>query len=91
VLLLSVVRRYGRCARDKDTDGIQDLQGARLDRRGACLSVPLYLPLDKTHPYAVAGEFARSEQARGAGTDNQDIILRQQPRILLGPAEVLKA
>jgi hypothetical protein len=75
----------------KQTDGIQDLKGARLDRRGTRLSVPLYLPLDKPHPYAVAGEFAGNKQAGRAGADNQDVTLRQQLRILFDLAEVLKA
>jgi hypothetical protein len=77
--------------RRKQIDGIQDLQGARLDRRGTRLPVPLYLPLDKPHPYAVAGEFAGNKQAGRAGADNQDVTLHQQLRVLFDLAEVWKA
>jgi len=68
--------------RRKQTDGIQDLKGARLDRRGTRLSVPPDLPLDQPHPYSVAGEFAGSEQPRRSGAHNQDVVLRHQLRIL---------
>jgi hypothetical protein len=77
--------------RRKYIDGIQDLKGTRLDRRGTRLSVPLDLFLDKPHSYAVAGEFAGNKQAGRAGADNQDVTLRQEIRILFDPAEVLKA
>ena len=53
--------------------------------------MPLYLPLDNPHPYAVTGEFTGGEQAGGAGAHNQDIILRQQLGILLDLEAVLKA
>jgi hypothetical protein len=68
--------------RRKQTDGIQDLKGARLDRRGTRLSVPSDLPLDQSHPYSVAGEFAGSEQPRRSGAHNQDVVLRHRPQIL---------
>jgi hypothetical protein len=49
--------------RRQQVDGIQDLEGARLDRCGACLAVRLHLPLDEPHAHSVAGELAGSEQS----------------------------
>ena len=72
----------------KQIDGIQDLQGAWF--RGRAPVGAVSLPLDKPHPDAVAGEFAGNKQAGWAGADNQDVTLRQQPRILFDLAEVLK-
>ena len=72
--------------RRKQIDGIQDLKGARLDRRGARLSVPLHVPFDQPHLYAVAGEFAGHEQAGRAGADNQDVSLGQRATNLIGPS-----
>lgn len=62
--------------RRQQADGIQDLEGARLDRRGARLAVRPHLPLDEPHAHAVAGELAGSEQPGGAGADNQDVVSR---------------
>ena len=79
--------RFGRLKeRRKQIDGIQDLKGARLDRCGASLSVPLHVLLDQPHLYAVAGEFAGHEQTGRAGADNQDVSLGQRARNLIGPS-----
>lgn len=42
--------------RRQQADGIQDLQGARLDRRGARLVVQPHILLDEADVHAVAGE-----------------------------------
>jgi hypothetical protein len=76
--------------RRKQTDGIEDLKGARLDRRGPRLSMASDLPLDQPHPYAVASEFTGSEQPRRTGAHNQDVVLRHELRTLLKSVEVLK-
>lgn len=79
--------RFGRLKeRRKQIDGIQDLKGARLDRCGASLSVPLHVLLDQPHLYAVAGEFAGHEQTGRAGADNQDVSLGQPATNLIGPS-----
>jgi len=76
--------------RRKQTNGIQDLKRARLDRRGARLPVTLDLLLDQPHLYSVAGEFTGSEQPRRSGAHNQDFVLCHELRILLKSAEILK-
>ena len=58
----------------QQTDGIQDLEGTRLDRRGPRLVVGLNLVLDEPHGHAVASQVGSSEQPRGAGADNQDFV-----------------
>jgi hypothetical protein len=50
--------------RRKQTNGIQDLKRAWLDRGGARLPVTSRLPLDQPHVYSVAGQFTGSEQSR---------------------------
>jgi hypothetical protein len=76
--------------RRKETDGIQDLKGARLDRRGTRLSVPPDLPLDQPHLYSVAGEFTGSEQPRRSGAHDQHVVLCHQLRFQLKSAQALK-
>jgi hypothetical protein len=76
--------------RRKQTNGIQDLKRAWLDRGGARLPVTSRLPLDQPHVYSVAGQFTGSEQSRRSGAHNQDIVLRDELRILLKSVEVLK-
>ena len=60
----------------QQADGIQDLQGARLDHRGARLVVRAHLLLDEPRPYAVAGELDGGEHPRGSGADNQNVVSR---------------
>src|SRR5580700_1379523 len=60
--------------RGKQTDRIQNLEGARLDRRGTRFPMRTHLPLNEPHLHAMAGELASSEQPRGAGADNQDVV-----------------
>ena len=62
--------------RRQQADGIQDLQGARLDRRGPRLVVRTYLLLDEPHVHAVAGELGGGEKPGGAGADDQDVVSR---------------
>jgi len=62
--------------RRQQADGIQDLEGARLDSRGARLAVRPHLLLDEPHGHAVAGELGGSEQPGGAGADNQNVVSR---------------
>jgi hypothetical protein len=56
--------------RRQQADRIQDLEGARLDRCGARLTVRLHLPLDEPHAHSMAGELAGGEQSGRAGADN---------------------
>ena len=51
--------------RRQQADGIQDLEGAGLDRRGARLAVRPHLPLDEPRLHAVAGELGGGEQPEG--------------------------
>ena len=60
--------------RRQQADGIQDLEGAGLDRRGARLAVRPHLPLDEPRFHAVAGEFGGGEQPGRASADDQDVV-----------------
>ena len=62
--------------RRQQADGIQDLERAGLDRRGARLAVRPHLPLDEPRFHAVAGEFGGGEQPGRAGADDQDVVSR---------------
>ena len=62
--------------RRQQADGIQDLQGSRLDRRSARLVMRPRLLLDEPHVHAVADELGRGEQPGGAGADDQDVVTR---------------
>ena len=62
--------------RRQQADGIQDLEGAGLDRRGARLAVRPHLPLDEPRVHAVAGELGGGEQPGRAGADDQDVVSR---------------
>jgi hypothetical protein len=48
--------------RRQQADGIQDLERAGLDRRGACLAVRPCVPLDEPRCHSVAGELGGGEQ-----------------------------
>ena len=50
--------------RRQQVDGIQDLEGARLDRCGARLAVRLHLPLDEPHASRRGGRVRRQRTAR---------------------------
>jgi hypothetical protein len=56
--------------RRQQADRVQDLECARLDRRGASLAVRLNLPLDKPYAHSVTGQFAGGEQSGRACPDN---------------------
>jgi hypothetical protein len=58
----------------QQADGIQDLEGTGLNRRGARLAVRPGLPLDEPSPHAVAGELGGGEQPGGARADDQDVV-----------------
>ena len=62
--------------RRQQADGIQDLKGAGLERRGARLVMRPHLPLDEPRFHAVTGEFGGSEQAGRTSADDQDAVLR---------------
>ena len=62
--------------RRQQADGIQDLERAGLDRRGACLAVRPHLPLDESRLHAVAGELGGGEQPGRASADDQDVVSR---------------
>ena len=60
--------------RRQQADGIQDLEGAGLDCRGAGLAVRPHLSLDEPRFHAVAGEFGGGEQPGRASADDQDVV-----------------
>jgi hypothetical protein len=60
--------------RRQRTDGIQDLERAGLDRRGACLAVWPHLSLDEPRVNTMAGELGGGEQPGRARPDDQDVV-----------------
>jgi hypothetical protein len=58
----------------QQADRIQNLESAWLNRRGARLPVRFHFPLDDPYAHSVASELAGSEQSRGTGADNQNIV-----------------
>jgi hypothetical protein len=61
----------------QQADGIEDIEGAGLDRRGARLAVRPHLPFDEPRFYAVAGEFGGGEEPGRASANDQDIVSTQ--------------
>src|SRR5215831_21123145 len=59
------------------SDGVEDLEGAGLDGRGARLAVGPELALDEPRGHAVAGELGGGKQAGRAGADDQDVVAHQ--------------
>ena len=67
-------------------DGVEDLERAGLDGRGARLAVRPDLALDKPSGHAVASELRGGEQAGRAGADDQDVVAHQSVSRESGPA-----
>lgn len=57
-------------------DGLQDLEGAGLDRRRARFAVRPHVSLDEPRRNTMAGELGGGEQAGRARADDQDVVGR---------------
>ena len=60
--------------RRQQTDGLQNLERAGLDRRGPRLPVRMQFPLNKPRLNAVAGKLGGGEQPGRARADDQNLV-----------------
>ena len=57
----------------QQADGVENLQGAGLDRGGACLAVRAHLPLDQPRPHTMSSQLRGDEHARRTRTDDENV------------------
>ena len=59
----------------QQSDGIQNLERPRLDRRGTRLAVRPHVALDEPRAHSVAGELGGGEQPGRPSADDQDVVV----------------